>query len=301
MHSFFPSKMKKILNFGSINIDYVYTVPHFVKGGETLASSTFQTFLGGKGCNQSVALAKAGLLVYHAGNIHQKNRWILQQLKESGVNTSYISAIDKPTGHAIIQVTPNGENAIFLHGGANLEITTAQIDSVFQDFSKGDYLLIQNEINHIPTIINQAAAKGMRIFFNPAPMNSAVLKYPLEKVNLFILNEVEGKELAGVKKTAHIIPSLQVQFPDTAILLTLGSKGAVYQHKSFKLQVKANKVKVVDTTAAGDTFIGYFMAEWIKGGKINNCLEIASKAAAITVSRKGGAISIPERDEIEQL
>ncbi|MEM6380854.1 MAG: PfkB family carbohydrate kinase, partial [Bacteroidota bacterium] len=100
----------KILNFGSINIDYVYRVPHFVKPGETLASEDLQTFLGGKGCNQSVALAKAGATVFHAGNIHKKDTWIIDQLQNWKVDTKWIRKLPDPSGHAIIQVDHNGEN-----------------------------------------------------------------------------------------------------------------------------------------------------------------------------------------------
>lgn len=290
----------KILNFGSVNVDYVYGVDHFVKPSETIAAQSYEVFMGGKGCNQSVALAKAGAEVYHAGNIGKDGLWIKEQLEEWGVNTDLLNITDGPTGHAIIQVVPEGQNAIIIHGGANRIVTYRQIDQTLNHFESGDLLLLQNEINGISELIEAASQKGMKIAFNPAPMTSEVASFPLDKIDVFIINEVEGQELTGQTSHVDILQLMATRYPNAATLLTLGEKGAVYSHRNILTEIKARRVKAIDTTAAGDTFIGYFFASQALGFPLEECLDNASKAAAICVTRKGGAISIPDWGEVQK-
>ena len=288
----------KILNFGSINIDYVYGVPHFVKPAETIASTSYQVFMGGKGCNQSVALAKAGVQVYHAGAIGEDGIWIKNQLNDWGVNVDFLTISDGPTGHAIIQVEPSGQNAIIIHGGANQAIHSFHIHDVLQHFEKGDILLVQNEINALPELLLAASERGLKIFFNPAPMTPSVFELPLETIDVFIINEVEGEELTNKNTAEGILQKMAEQFPNAATLLTLGDQGARYQHASAIRSINAKKVKAIDTTAAGDTFIGYFLANWALGETLDTCLQKATQASAICVTRAGGAVSIPSKEEV---
>lgn len=291
----------KILNFGSINIDFVYTLPHFVQPGETISSTAFQTFIGGKGCNQSAAIAKAGVDVFHAGNISESGLFIKTQLEKWKVNTDFINLVEEATGHAIIQVNDSGENAIIIHGGANRTISDTQIDSTLAHFGQGDFLILQNEISRIETIIAKAKAKGMIVFFNPAPMTAAVLNYPLHLVDYFIVNETEGQQLTGETDTTAIIHNMKNTYPNAAILLTLGKKGAIYTKGEQWLEQAAFEVPTVDTTAAGDTFIGYFVAMLQQGKTITTALSTASRAAALTVTQKGGAVSIPTIDKVQAM
>jgi len=287
----------KILNIGSINIDYVYEVDDFVTSGETIPSKNFQTFLGGKGLNQSVSLAHAGAKVYHAGNINSKDNFIIEELKKWNVNTKYINEIEESTGHAIIQINKDGENSIIIHGGANRKITSNQIDSILENFNNQDILLIQNEINKIPEIINKASERGMKIFFNPAPMTNKVSTYPISLIDCLIVNESEANKLTGIKgNNNQTINSIKKKYPNTTILLTLGKKGSIYFDKNSYKKCKAVKVKAIDTTAAGDTFIGYFLTLFSKEKKLEDCLKMASIAAAKCVTKKGGAISIPKNN-----
>lgn len=288
----------KILNFGSINIDYVYEVNNFVQPGETIASQQFQTYIGGKGGNQSTAIAKAGFQVFHAGNISETGNFIKTQLKKWGVNTDFIKTVNTPTGHAIIQVNQQGENAIIIHGGANTTITSEQIEKTLAHFNEGDFLLIQNEINHIPLLIRKAKERGMIVVFNPAPMTKAVLNYPLELVDIFIINQTESEGLSNKKGIENILNYLRNQFTAATFILTLGEKGSIFINEQQRIETRAKKVTVEDTTAAGDTFIGYFLAEIAKGKPTEIALKTATKAAAISVSRKGGALSIPSIKEL---
>ena len=285
----------KILNIGSINIDYVYEVDNFVKSGETIPSNNFKIFLGGKGLNQSVALAQAGSQIFHAGNINIKDDNIKKELTKWNVNIDYIKEVSESTGHAIIQVNKDGENSIIIHGGANRAFESNQIDMILENFNQGDILLLQNEINKIPEIIEKAKNIGMKIFFNPAPMTKEVLNYPIDLVDCLIVNESEAKKLTGKDLDSdEIINLLKNKYSNTSILLTLGEKGSIYSYKTKYLKCEAMKVKAVDTTAAGDTFIGYFISHLSRDKEIKDCLSIASKAASICVTKKGGAISIPK-------
>ncbi|MFA6816450.1 MAG: ribokinase [Lentisphaeria bacterium] len=284
----------KILNFGSLNIDYDYQVKNFVQPGETISSTKMEKFAGGKGLNQSIALARSGANIFHAGKIGRDGAFLKEILKKNNIDTKYlIEDPTTPTGHAIIQINDSGENCIILFGGANQAITQNRIDDTFKDFSDGDFLVVQNEISMMAEIIDAAFNKGMRIFLNPAPMNEKVLSYPIDKIDTLIVNETEAKTLLGGKDLSE----LKVQFPKQNILLTLGSQGAKYfaANSNQIYHVEAVKVKkIVDTTAAGDTFIGYFVSELSRGGSIQQALEKATQASSICIQTMGAVPSIPK-------
>lgn len=290
----------KILNFGSLNIDHVYHVDSFVTPGETKLTQSLHIFGGGKGNNQSIALARAGAKVYHAGSIGNDGLFLINNLKKEGVNVDYID-IDPnlATGHAIIQVNANGENCILLHGGANQAITKNFIEQVLDNFGKDDILLIQNEISNLDILIELAGKKGMIIYFNPAPMNKKVLNYPLEYIDTFIVNQTEAKLLTNSENTDHILESMSSLFPNSKIILTLGANGVVYQHKDTRIRQPGYKTQPVDTTAAGDTFLGYFIANLQKNIDIKTALDMACYAASITVTREGATSSIPFLRELD--
>ena len=292
----------KILNFGSLNIDYVYSVDHFVRAGETLASSALNLFCGGKGLNQSVAFAKAGADTYHAGSIGKEGAMLTDMLLSAGVNTELVTVKDDVScGHAIIQVNAHGENCILLDGGANHTISNEMVDSVLSSFGEGDMLMLQNEINNIPYIISEAKKKGMTIALNPSPFNSDIPGFGLDKIDWLILNETEGQEITGKSEADDIIAELEAKYPDMKVVLTLGKMGAIYAYKGERASHAIFDAPVVDTTAAGDTFTGYFFAEIMNDGTPAEALRIASAASAIAVSRKGAAPSIPTRDEVAEL
>lgn len=295
----------KVLCFGSLNIDYTYKVPHFVKKGETLASERLQVFGGGKGLNQSVALAKAGTEVYHAGSIGQDGMFLLDMLKDAGANTDFVKILDTVrTGNAIIQNDKSGDNCIILYGGANQAITREQVDEVMSHFESGDYLVLQNEINELGYIVEKAHEKGMIIVLNPSPMNEKILALPLDVINYFILNEVEaaqilGKEDKGEESWDQIADDLLKKFPQATIVLTMGSEGSVFKNQKETVCQSIYKVQAVDTTAAGDTFSGYFIGGILGGLSAKEAMDQASKASAIAVTRKGAAPSIPVLAEVQ--
>ena len=289
----------KILNFGSLNIDKVYAVEKIVKGGETIDSVSFSESVGGKGLNQSIAVAKAGGNIMHAGCVGKDGEILLQALKDNNVDTSLIKTVETASGQAIIQVDKHGQNCIILFHGANYEVDKAYIDEVMQDFAQGDILILQNEISNIDYIIEVAKAKQMKIYLNPSPINETLNKYNMKAIDGIFVNEHEGAYLAGKEKVEDILDSLASKYPELEIILTFGDKGAYYRHKDINIFQPAYKVDAVDTTAAGDTFTGYFIALRQQGKSIEESLQKASKASSITVSRKGASISIPKIAEVD--
>ena len=289
----------KVLNIGSMNLDHVYQVDHIVQPGETEASFDMNVFLGGKGINQSMALAKAGVAVYHGGMIGEDGQPFLDACKEYGVNADHIKMIEGKTGHAIIQVDKNAQNCILLYGGANQMLTEEYVDGVLNDFEAGDILLLQNEVNMLPYIVDKAFEKGMQIAINPSPFDEKLSKVDMSKIGIFLLNEVEGEQVTGLKDPDEIIAKLLSMYPDARIVLTLGKDGAVYADKDQKHFQPIFKVKAVDTTAAGDTFSGYFLAAISEGIEVPKALRMAAKASSIAVTREGAVPSIPLRAEVE--
>lgn len=292
--------MKKILNFGSLNIDYVYAVTHTVRGGETEASCGLEVFPGGKGLNQSIAAARAGLSVFHAGLVGEDGGLLLDTLRADSVNTRFVGTVPGRSGHTIIQVDERAQNAILLFGGANHAVTPAYADKVLAHFSAGDVLLLQNEISAGPHILRRAAEMGLEIWFNPSPMDSGALACDLSLVSVFLLNEIEGEQLAGTAEPEAILSRMAEKYPQAAVVLTLGAAGAWYSKGRTRVFCPAEKAEASDTTAAGDTFTGYFLRGMLDGRAPQEALRLAAKAAAIAVSRPGASPSIPRFSEVER-
>lgn len=288
----------RVLNFGSLNIDYVYRVDNFVMPGETKAAMSLATYAGGKGLNQSLAMARAGIHVVHAGKVGAEGGFLAETLKASGVDTGRIERSKLATGHAIIQVDDAGGNCILLYGGANRDIDEAFIGRALDGFGSDDILLLQNEIASIGAIIAGAKAKGMMVVMNPSPYDAGVAAYPLDAVDIFILNEIEAAGLAGELDPEAAALALGRRFPAARIVVTLGAEGSLCLEKGALIRQKAYKVTPVDTTAAGDTFSGYFLAGLIEGLDTARAMDLAARASAICVTRKGAADSVPRRSEL---
>ena len=294
----------KVLNFGSLNIDYVYSLDHFVQKGETISSEALHIFPGGKGLNQSVALGRAGVTVSHAGAVGKDGDFLLDLLKESCVNIKYIQVLEGvQTGTAIIQNDKSGDNCIILYSGANHQITKEQIANTISDFEKGDFLVLQNEINGMESIMRVAEEKGLKIVLNPSPMNEKILELPLQYVDYFVLNEVEAAQILGLdniseKDGEKFVRELHDAYPRAKIVLTLGAEGSIYFDGEKLYRQRAYKTEVVDTTAAGDTFSGFFIAGILRGDTVEQAMDTAARAAGIAISRPGAAPSIPKIEEV---
>ena len=298
--------MPRALCFGSLNLDQVYTVDHFVQAGETESSRRREIFPGGKGLNQALALARCGAAVWQAGCIGPEAEagMLLETLREAGVDTGFVERKSEPTGHAIIQRNPQGENCILLFGGANQSIRPEQVRRVLKDFGPGDLLLLQNEINANAELLQEARRRGLMTALNPSPMDGRALALPLDTLDYLFVNAAEADQFlatAGLSGTApeDRVPALRQLLPDCRILLTRGQAGAIYIDAEQICRQPSYAIKAVDTTGAGDTFTGYFLAARLEGLPLAECLDLAAAAAALAVSRPGAAPSIPLRSEVE--
>ncbi len=284
-----------IINFGSLNIDYVYQMEKIVRPGETLSSEKRSVFPGGKGLNQSVALARAGAKVCHAGFAGKEDaQFLVDILEEAGVDTRLLKRVDAANGHAVIQVDQDGENCIILYGGTNRMPDEAYVEKVAAELSEGDLVLFQNETSMIGEMMLAAKNKKARIALNPSPMDAACMALPLELVDIFILNEIEGEALTGEQLPDKILDTMAERFPGARVILTLGAKGCLFNHDSERFAVPAAQcLQVVDTTAAGDTFTGYYLAGIEAGMTDMEALQRAAKASARCIETMGAAVSIP--------
>jgi ribokinase len=291
----------RFLTYGSINIDLIFTVDHILRGGETLQSSSLVRSAGGKGANQSAALAKAGAEVYHAGKIGGDGLFLLDLLEGWGVDTRHVRTYDGATGQALIQVDREGQNAIILYGGGNKAITVEEIDETLAHFGSGDMLVLQNEIVHTAHLIAGAKARGMKVCMNIAPFDPSVFDLRLEDLDLLVVNEIEGAALARLDGQAgygDILEALVRRYPRSQVLLTVGKDGSLYGFGAVRQSQPIIETEVVDTTAAGDTFIGYYLASIARGYAPDEAMYWATKASSITVSRSGAMSSIPIEGEV---
>lgn len=291
----------KILNFGSCNIDYVYSLDHIVRIGETETTNSLETYPGGKGLNQSIAVARAGAKVYHAGCVGNDSEILTRILRENGVDISQLKTVNAKSGHAVIQVSSKGENSIFIYPGSNEMVTADFINSVLEGFDAGDIILLQNEINNVDHIVEVAYQKGMCIILNPSPFNERISAIDFNKLSYIVLNETELNAISGSEEADKGLIFLRNKYPKLKVILTLGENGSIFADEAHELRQAAYKVNAIDTTAAGDTFTGYFVAELSRGIEYSQILKTASAASAIAVSRKGAAPSIPSKEELTAL
>lgn len=293
----------RIINFGSLNIDKVYQVEQFVQPGQTITAKDYTVVAGGKGLNQSLAAARAGADVLHAGAIGAEGRFMAELLQESGADISLLREVDGPSGHAIIEINAAGQNRIIVFGGANRSMTSKYIERVLDTALSDDWVLLQNEVNLVPEIIQRAHDKGLRVVFNPSPMPENLEELPLACVSLFMVNEIEAAQLAGTDANASFedtLMALRTKYPNASVVMTVGADGVLYDGEEGRFRLPAFKVKAVDTTAAGDTFCGYFLAAICAGKPVQTALQEASAASAIAVSRAGAAPSVPTAAEVQE-
>lgn len=290
---------KRILNFGSLNLDAVYQVEHFARAGETVSALSEAHFPGGKGLNQSVALSRAGAAVIHAGKIGPDGALLRETLEREHVDDRFLLNGGTAAGKAVIQRDGTGQNCIVAFGGANHEITEEEIARVLREFQPGDAVISQNEISCVPFLVEQAAARGMEVILNPSPVNGALDAVPLDKVSWLVINEIEGRALSGCGAPEDILAFFRREYPGLHVVLTLGELGSVYSGPMGCCSQRAYPVPVTDTTAAGDTFLGFFFASLFGGAAVPAALGTASAAAALAVTKAGSVPSIPTMAQVD--
>ena len=285
-----------IFNLGSINIDYIYRLPHLVRAGETLGATHFEAGLGGKGANQSIAIARGGGRVRHGGMLHRHDEAWLAPMVEAGVDVGAVILGDVPSGHAIVAVDAAGENQIILAPLSNGALPDAMIAPFLTDAAAGDWALAQNETNLTADFLTKAKTRGMQICYSAAPFVAEVVAELLPLVDLLIINAIEAEALTraiGKPPENLAIPHL---------IITRGGAGADYFGKDgTRLHTPAIPAEVVDTTGAGDTYLGYVLAGLDNGAEIAEAMRLAAAAASIQVSRLGASAAIPTLNEVREL
>jgi len=290
----------KVLNVGSLNVDYVYEVDHLIRPEETMAVRSRSVFAGGKGLNQSVALKNAGADVYHAGIIGSDGGTLLQTLEEYGINSRFVERAGVPGGHAVIQVDKNGGKCILYFCGTNRMLNEGFIANALSFFDEEDWVVLQNETNGIALIIEAAHSRGMRVVFNPTPCDKSIISLPLRLVDYLVINRVEGEAISGTPNESKMIETIAEKYPGMKIALTLGGDGSCYFDGERTYYQPALSKTIKDTTAAGDAYLGYFVHGVMQNHPPEEILLRATKAAAITVSRLGAAQSIPFAWEVDK-
>lgn len=285
-----------IFNLGSINIDHFYAVPHLPTPGETLPATGYSIGLGGKGANQSVAAALAGAPVTHIGSVGPDGAAMVAHMRDFGVDCAHVSTVGTATAHAIINVDPKGENAIVIFSGANLEQSLTHLESAISAASQGDTLLVQNETNLQLKAAEMARAAGLFVIYSAAPFSAPAVEAIMPHTDLLVMNAVEADQLTKALKCAL------TDLPVPHLLITQGAQGSTWYDlmRGRDLRVPAFPVTPVDTTGAGDCYIGYVAAGMNEGLRTAEAMRLAAAASAIQVTRPGTADAIPTRQEVEQ-
>ena len=290
--------MPKLINLGSLCVDNVYSVDTIATVGETVASRNHAVFPGGKGLNQSLAASKAGAEVHHIGCVGEDGNWLKEILAEAGVNVGNVRRVETPSGHAVIQVDSAGQNSIVISGGANRSIQVLDRDAAFALTKPGDWLLLQNEINDIEDVLQEAGDRDVNVAFNVAPVDGREQNYCLDAVRLLIVNEVEAAALARESVPDAALDALCGRYPTAHIVLTLGRDGLLHGIGDHREKLAAYRVEAVDETAAGDAFVGYLMAGLLSGEGYAKALILGSAAGALAVTQEGAASSIPKYSDV---
>lgn len=290
----------RILNFGSLNIDHTYRVDHIAAPGETIAAHSLSYAPGGKGLNQSIALARTGLSTFHAGCVGTDGQMLTDTLQTNNVHTDYLIPVNEVNGHAVIQVSQDGQNCIFIHGGSNLALTTKGVDQILADFAQDSVVLIQNETNLVPYIAERCHSLQIPLAFNPSPFTPELLAhFPFDTVRYLLVNETEGQSLSGKETPEQITDALTLRYPDMHVILTLGNAGVRYAGPDGVICQNAFSVDTVDTTGAGDTFTGFFLGLLLQNYPVADALRCACAAAALSVTVAGAAPSIPDMEAVQ--
>ncbi|WP_028391064.1 ribokinase [Bacillus cihuensis] len=298
--------MSKIVVMGSVNMDIVMKVQNHPYEGETISSLETQSGPGGKGANQAVAVSRSGTSVILMGAVGKDSfgAELLTMLEQANLSTEHIIQKDGLTGLAFIDVDRYGKNQIILSSGANGKIDM-KTDFSLEALDTAKALILQNEIpwEFTQFMIQEAHKRNVKVIVNPAPIEDFSVEI-LPKIDILVLNEHEAEKITGLKvrnekDAKNAANYILFQLGGNAVVVTLGEKGVIYADlNSPALHRKAFNVNVLDTTAAGDTFIGYFTSCILSNKSIQESLDFASAAAALTVTREGAITSIPTLNEV---
>lgn len=284
--------MPKIIVVGSISTDFVVEANKQPEIGETIEGNQFHTNFGGKGANQAIACARLGADVHMLGAVGEDDfgRRLLDNLSHNDIAIDGVETIaDQPSGSAFITIV-DGDNSIIYIAGANGQYTAEMLSENLEKFKNSDMVLVQNETpeSTVETIITLCAELGIPVLYNPAPARK-ISSDLIEKVTFLTPNETEFKELFPDKDIEEVLK----KYPNK-LIITLGSKGAIFYNGHTIDTISAEKVeKVVDTTGAGDTFNGAFAVAYTSGQSIVESIRFANQAAALSIQKTGAQNGMP--------
>ena len=293
----------EIIAFGSLNLDLVFNVQNLPRRGETVLCPNYLLVPGGKGANQAVAASLSGAVVYIIGCVGRDGfgDLLINSLKSAGVETSGVRRVEEPTGCAAIAVDREGANQIMVAGGANLKTQADEVPDKL--LSRGNILLLQMEVEADENwkLIARAKENGVKVLLNVAPA-AAVPEDSLKKIDVLIANESESlsvANLAGIDTDDPIRAVRQISKNyGIDCVVTLGAKGAFSCGPEGAWQVDALPIEPVDTTAAGDCFVGWLAGRLAAGNMIPDAIRWASTAAGITCMTTGAQTSLPDYDRV---
>ena len=292
---------------GSINMDMVAVAPYMPKSGETLTANKYYTNAGGKGANQAVAIAKLGGNVSMIGKVGSDayGKYMKDNLASFGVDVTHVSVAEGNSGVAMIIVV-DGDNRIILDAGANGKVTCKDAYEGLKNAKSGDILVMQLEVplEVVTYAAKIAKEKGMIVILNPAPAVELPVEL-LQNVDIITPNESETQILTGISVDSEVELALAVkhfyQRGIKNVIITLGSRGSMVSYGNNIDLIESRKVKAVDTTSAGDTYVGAVTVKLDNGADIVSACRFASVASSITVTREGAAQSIPTVSEVEEV
>lgn len=301
--------MKKIVVMGSINIDNVFTVDHMPVAGESILSSSYSIFPGGKGANQAYALARMGADVTMLGAVgcDANGDTAIKNLQDAGVNVRHILRSDLSTGITSIAVNKDGDNCIIVAQGANLSVNCTYVDDNIDVIKQADILIMQLEttLDAVCHAASLAKSFGTTVFLDPAPISGILPNELIKNADIIKPNETELEKMTGFAATEQDMPkALGMLHRQGAkcVLVSMGSQGAVLSRKDEKAQLfPAPKVISVDSTAAGDSFVAAVTYALTNGKTIESAVKFANQVASIVVTRKGAQTSIPTCEEMLEL
>ena len=286
----------RILNFGTLCAECIYSVESLDFSGDTLELGSSQTFAGGRGLNVSVALSRAGISkIHHAGYIGDSSEFLREALKNSGVNTANLKSVDKPSAHSIVLLENGARSKKLYFKGTNGEVSKEFAETVLSRFSAEDVLIIDDGVSNFDSIISMAHARNMRIFFAPENPN---VNLDLNLISYLFINETQAKNISNSDSREDIAEFFKKKYSLVRVVIDFGANGYLYIGKTQTLFQSALKTAHIDFTAGFDTFIGFFIASVLKGKKLSNAMLLAATALALCSARKGSAFSIPYESEV---